>query len=144
MLAAPATKYRRPLRTKSGVELPRLGDARTVSARRFKGLVETFTAELGGSDTLSEADKSLICQAATLLLAAERLQVEVVSGAEVDADALVRLNSEARRALGMLRAKAKAKPAGHQDPLAAHLQAKYGTAIAEDDGGDAEDVAAVE
>jgi hypothetical protein len=48
-----ATK-RRPRRTATGIELPRV-DARTVAACRFRELVDTFTSELGSN--LTEADR---------------------------------------------------------------------------------------
>jgi hypothetical protein len=89
--------------------MPR-ADGRTIAAKRFRSLCEAFTAELGGQ--LSEVDQNLVKQAAGLVLASERFQLDVVSGATVDPDALVRVSSEARRILGMLRAKAqKNKPA---------------------------------
>jgi hypothetical protein len=95
------------------LRLPRT-DGRTIAARRFRSLCEAFAAELG-SGQLTEVDQNLIKQAANLVLAAERFQVDVVSGGEVDPDALVRVSSEARRILGMLRSKAaKNKPAGRR------------------------------
>jgi hypothetical protein len=107
----PTAAYkRRPRHTPSGLELPRT-DGRTIAAKRFRQLCEAFTTELGGQ--LSEVDQNLVKQAANLVLAAERFQLDVVSGATVDSDALVRVSSEARRILGMLRSKtAKNKPAG--------------------------------
>jgi hypothetical protein len=109
-MSLPATTTRpRQRRTRGGITLPRT-DGRTIAARRFRDLVDTFTAELGSG--LTEADKSLTKQAANLVLASERMQADVVAGATVDPDALVRVSSEARRILGMLRAKvSKAKPA---------------------------------
>jgi hypothetical protein len=103
-------QYHPPQRhTRAGVELPRHTDGRTLSARRFKKLVDDFTAELGGS--LSAADQALVRQGATLTLRAEQVQRYVVNGIAVDADDLVRISSEARRILGLLRSKAaKSKP----------------------------------
>jgi hypothetical protein len=107
--AARHTK-RRPRHTRSGVTLPR-GDGRTVAARRFRDLVEAYSAELGGK--LSPVEQSLVRQAANLTQVSERLQADVIAGTPVDHDAMVRISSEARRILGMLRAKAaKNKPAG--------------------------------
>jgi len=111
---------RRPRRTRTGIELPR-SDGRTIAARRFRALIESFEKELGGN--LSEVERSLIRQAANLVQVSERLQADVVAGLQVDADAMVRISSEARRILGMLRAKAaKNKPAG--PTLAEYLAAK--------------------
>lgn len=110
MLAAvkQARHKRRARHTSTGIELPR-SDGRTIGARRYKTLVEDFTAEIGG--ILSAVDQNLVKQAANLTLACERMQADVVAGLDVDADSLVRISSEARRILGMLRARAaKRKP----------------------------------
>jgi hypothetical protein len=98
MLNATAAK-RRPRHTRTGISLPR-SDGRTIAARRFRELVESFEKELGGK--LSEVDQSLVRQAANLVQVSERLQADVIAGAQVDADAMVRISSEARRILGML------------------------------------------
>jgi hypothetical protein len=58
---------------------------------------------LGG--LLGVVDQNLVRQAANLVLVAEKFQLDVVNGAEVDPDALVRVSSEACRILGMLRSK---------------------------------------
>ena len=105
-----AIPYRRPRRTRGGTELPRI-DHRSVTARRFRALIDGFERDLGGGP-LSVDDQTLIKQAAHLVLANERLQAEIASGQPVDADALVRVNSEARRAVSALRARtAKNRPA---------------------------------
>jgi len=54
--------YRRPQRTASGIELPRV-DHRPWAARRFRNLVASYEAELG-RDQLTEADKASIRQIA--------------------------------------------------------------------------------
>jgi hypothetical protein len=124
-----AIPYRRPRRTRGGTELPRI-DHRSVTARRFRALVDGFERDLGGGP-LSICDEALVKQAANLVLATERLQAEIAAGGPVDADTLVRINSEARRAVTAVRAKAKAQVSS--DPLAAHLAAKYGTPIDADE-----------
>jgi hypothetical protein len=130
----PAAAYkRRPQHTPSGLEMPR-ADGRTIAAKRFRSLCEAFTAELGGQ--LSEVDQNLVKQAAGLVLASERFQLDVVSGATIDPDALVRISSEARRILGMLRAKAqKSKPAG--PTIAEYIAAKQAEKAANASEGDA-------
>src|ERR1700722_636852 len=102
--AAATVIPRRLRRTRAGAALPRV-DGRLRSSRRFKELVETFAREAGG--ILSEVDQSLVQQAASLTLAAEMMSADVVGGKPVDVDGLVRINSEARRLLEMLRSKAK-------------------------------------
>jgi hypothetical protein len=116
-------EHRRERRTASGIPLPRL-DGRKVAARRYRQLIETFEADLGGQ--LSTADVALVRQTAGLTLASEMMQADVAAGKRVDPDELVRVSSEARRCLEMLRTKVvKNKPAG-QDALAAHIASKYG------------------
>jgi hypothetical protein len=112
----PATAAAKPRRTRyaHGIALPRVADGRTQTAKRFRALVSQFALELGGGD-LSAADAALVKQAAHLVLASEQLQVASVSGESVDVDEIVRINSEARRVLGMLRKKAEAKQAAASD-----------------------------
>ena len=119
--------HRRARRTLTGITLP-LSDGRTRASKRFKQLVESFERELGGG--LSEVEQSLVRQAANLVQVSERIQADVVAGVQIDADAMVRVSSEARRILGMLRAKAgKSKPAGPD--LASYLAQAYPKADAE-------------
>ena len=54
---------------------------RSSSARRFRDLVRSYEAELGGE--LSEAERSLVRQAVALQLQAERLQEAIVRGEAV-------------------------------------------------------------
>ena len=80
----PATKrqYHPPQRhTRAGVELPRSTDGRTITARRYRKLIDDFTAELGGS--LSAADAALVRQAATLTLRAGQVQADVVMASQL-------------------------------------------------------------
>lgn len=122
MLPAAAARKPRRARHVLGIELPRGDDGRTQYAKRFRALVASFAANLGGD--LSAADQALIKQAAHLVLTSEQLQAASVSSENVAIDDIVRANSEARRAIGILEAKgAKAKPAG--PTLAEHLAAKY-------------------
>src|SRR5947209_11457123 len=118
-----AVAKRRPRHTRAGIELPR-ADGRTLASRRFRSLCDAFTAELGGE--LTEVDRSLIAQAANLVFAAEKFQTDIVNGAEVNPDALVRVSSKARRIPGMLRAKAaKSKPSGGSSDLQSYLATRY-------------------
>ena len=106
-----AAARRRPRRTRTGgVPLPR-ADGRTIAARRFRDLVEAYSAELGGA--LTEAERSLVQQAAAVQIQCEELQRALVEGRDIDSDMLIRLSSEHRRLLAGLGAKAiKNKPAG--------------------------------
>jgi hypothetical protein len=129
MLSPAAAKPRR-IRYAHGIALPRVADGRTRAAKRFRSLVNQFALELGND--LSAADQALIKQAAHLVLTSEQLQTASISGEPVSADELVRVNSEARRVLSMLRTKAeKAKPAG--PTLAEYVAANYGSAAEADE-----------
>ncbi|WP_426442045.1 hypothetical protein [Bradyrhizobium genosp. P] len=105
-MSAPAVKR---TRYAHGIPLPRVANGRTQDAKRFRTLVTQFARELG--DNLSAADQSIVLQAAHLTLASERLRARSVNGEPDDVDALVRVNSEARRVIGLLQAKAvKVRP----------------------------------
>ena len=112
---------RRPRHTRSGTALPR-SDGRTVASRRFRQLVEEFERELGGE--LSEVDRSLVRQAANLVQLNERISADVAAGAQVDADALVRVSSEMRRVLSVIRAKATKRKPDAPSALEDYLAAK--------------------
>jgi hypothetical protein len=75
-----------------------------AAVRRFNGLVHKFTAELlsGGRRSLTVFEREMVRQAAAMVLRAEQLQAAIVSGEDVDHDALVRVTSEMRRAVGAL------------------------------------------
>ena len=78
--------------------------------------------------------------AAALTLTAERMQADIINGLPIDADAMIRVTSTAKRILGAISAKAaKNKPAGPD--LASYLAATYPKPAAEpaDDEPDALD-----
>jgi hypothetical protein len=99
-----ATK-RRP-RRESGAELPR-PDGRTLAAKRYRQLVDQFTAEIGAP--LSAIEGALVGQAAALVVRSEIIQTVIIAGQATDTDEAVRLASESRRILNSLRARAAAK-----------------------------------
>ena len=81
-------------------------DGRGIWSRRRRDLIAAFTAEL--NRTLRERDKALIANAASLIVRCEQLHVQIVNGAEVDDDQLIRLSNVATRlltALGLDKAK---------------------------------------
>src|SRR5829696_8102461 len=77
-------------------------DGRSAMARRFRDLVESYAADLGGLDTLSESDRGLVRLAAGLALQAEGMQSAIARGEAVDADHMIRLTYESRRALSRI------------------------------------------
>jgi hypothetical protein len=85
-------------------------DGRCPSARRYRDLVAAFEAEIGGN--LTEVERGLVKQAAALTLRSEQMQADIVNGNPVDADALIRISSTAKRILGAIGEKAtKRNPA---------------------------------
>jgi hypothetical protein len=98
-------------------------DGRSPGARRYKDLIESFAHELGGLSQLSEAERALVRQAASLTLRAEQLQTAIVNGSPVDPDELIRLTNTARRTLASIRRKEQPKPS-----LDDYLASKQGTA----------------
>jgi len=84
-------------------------DLRTAAGRRYRYLVESYSDEMGAA--LTEPEKALVRQIASLQVHVEQLQGSIVGGREVDADQVIRLSSEHRRLLSQLRGKvAKKKP----------------------------------
>ena len=73
------------------------------SARRFHELAAELAEELGGADRLTTVEMAMCNSAASLLLRSEQMQEAMQHGEFVNPDALVRLNSEARRVLTILR-----------------------------------------
>src|SRR5687768_11729967 len=84
-------------------------DGRSANARRFRDLVDAFSRDLGGMSQLTEADRSLVRQAATLTVRSEQLQAAIVRGEPVDPDELIRLTNTARRTLAGIRRKEQPK-----------------------------------
>jgi hypothetical protein len=101
-------------------------DGRSPAARRFRDLIQLYEAEVGG--VLTEVERGLVKQAAALTLRTEQLQAAIVEGRDVAADEIIRLSSEHRRVLAILRTKATKNKLAGQDALAAHIASKYGAA----------------
>jgi hypothetical protein len=93
-------------------------DGRTVGAVRFKRLINSFSADLGGMAALSEAERGLVRQAASLMMRAEQLQSAIARDEHVDPDELIRLTNTVRRTLAVISKREKAKPATLGDYLA--------------------------
>jgi hypothetical protein len=72
-------------------------DGRSVWGRRYRDLVALLVDDAGGLASLSELRLSLIRRIASLTLEAERLEVDLASGKQVDVDLLARLSSHIRR-----------------------------------------------
>jgi hypothetical protein len=105
-------------------------DLRTPVGRRFRYLVGAYSSEVGPD--LNESEKATIRQVASLQVHIEALQARVLAGQDVDADQLIRLNSEHRRLLSALHKKAEASKPDAPRAIDQYLRDKYG-APAEDE-----------
>jgi hypothetical protein len=96
----------RPSRLRSritnGTKLVAGLDGRSAEARRYRDLVIAYADDLGGADKLTEAQRTLIAQAATLQVQAERGQGAILRGEQVNAEQLTRLANSTMRILTRL------------------------------------------
>ena len=92
-------------------------DMRTATGRRLKYLIRSFHEALGGGD-ISEIELAQLRQVATLTLKAEQVSAALVRGESIDADQLIRINSEIRRILQQLGVKAAAQKSAAPTNLA--------------------------
>jgi hypothetical protein len=98
-------------------------DLRSTSGRRFTFLVQSYSAELG--DVLTEPELALVKQVAILQIKIEQMQGLIIGGADVDADAVIRLSSEHRRLLATLKGKADQTKPAPDDALQRYLAEHY-------------------
>ena len=90
---------------------PKGVDGRSAEASRFKDLVSSFAAGLGGEGSLTEAERALIRNAASLTVQCERLQAALVARREVNSEEMTRLANSSARVLAALRIKGERKEA---------------------------------
>ena len=83
-------------------------DGRSATFRRFRDLVADLMAEQDRDLSISEI--GLIRSAAALLVRSEELQAAAARNEDLDGDELIRLTSEARRLLQLLRRSALPEP----------------------------------
>jgi hypothetical protein len=118
-LVAPSVTNRS--RITNGSRLLQGIDGRSSEARRYRDLVQAFGADLGGVETLGEADKALVRQCAASVTASETLQAAIIRGDAVDLEQSTRLSNATGRLLTKLAALTKArapKPPSLADYLA--------------------------
>lgn len=90
-------------------------DGRSAIARRYRDLYLAFADELGGLAALSAADLTLVRATTACALRAEHLQAEIVRGAAIDSNELVRLNNSLARSITALRRKgSRARESGSE------------------------------
>jgi hypothetical protein len=98
-------------------------DGRSAEARRYRDLVIGYADDLGGADRITEAQRALIGQVATLQIQSERVQAAVLRGEQVNLEQLTRLANASTRILsrlGLKRERSDATP-----DLAAYLAANH-------------------
>lgn len=106
----PVTAERSPTqrsRVTNGSKLVAGLDGRSAEARRYRDLAMSFADDLGGAGKLTEAQRTLIAQAATLQVQSERVQAAVLRGEVIDVEQLTRLANASMRILSRLGLKRK-------------------------------------
>jgi hypothetical protein len=76
-------------------------DGRSIGARRYRDLVESFSADLGAEKT-GEFERAQIRQAAALVVRAEILQSDLLNGLPVNDEQIVRISNVSTRILSRL------------------------------------------
>jgi hypothetical protein len=96
-------------------------DGRSVPARRWRDLVIGYADDFGGLANLTEVQRTLISQAATLAVEGEKLSVAVLKGKSADSEALTRLANATQRVLQQLGATRRQPRGQAQAELSAYL-----------------------
>jgi hypothetical protein len=119
--AARSTRLR--WRVTNGSKLVAGLDVRSAEARRYRDLVISYADDLGGADKITEAQRTLIGQVATLQIQSERVQATVLRGEQVNLEQLTRLANASTRILSRLGLKRERRDA--TPDLAAYLAASH-------------------
>ena len=98
-------------------------DGRGAAGRRYRDLCISLAVDLGGSSSLTEAQRALVWQAAAMILQSEKLQGEVLRGEVVDCEQLNRLANVATRILSRLGVKRAVVAPSLNDRIAARYPA---------------------
>jgi hypothetical protein len=77
-------------------------DGRSAEARRYKDLCMSFADDCGGAVGLTEAQRSLVRQAAMLSVQSEKLQGAMIRGEDVDVEQQTRVANSLARTLSRL------------------------------------------
>jgi hypothetical protein len=103
-------------------------DGRSAAARRYRDLVNSFIADMGGLDTISEIKLGLLRRLAATTVQAELIEAKMVSGQKIDVATLCTLASTTVRLsqrLGLERRAREVVPSAHEVPnLADYLAAQ--------------------
>lgn len=85
-------------------------DQRTLTARRYRDLIDSVTSDLGGQDHISELERQLIRRHAAVAVAAEALEANLVRDMPVDLNNLGILIDRQRRLAETLGLGRRARP----------------------------------
>jgi hypothetical protein len=96
-------------------------DGRTSSARAARDLMADITADLGGSDMVSTAEKQIIQRAAITGAILESMEAKWLAGGQIDMAVYVPLANLQRRHLEAVGLKRQPKPV---ETLQQYLEAK--------------------
>ncbi len=77
-------------------------DGRTLAARRYRDLFNSFVSDIGGMGVASEAQLQLARRCAAMCCQAELMEAEFIAGVDMDLDGYLRLVGTLSRALSRL------------------------------------------
>ena len=98
-------------------------DGRSLTARRFRDLIQTFSNDLGGPGVISEGQMQLIRRAAALSIMAESIETDLARGLDFDVNTYGQVTDRLRRVvetLGLRRQARDVTPSLDQYLRAAH------------------------
>jgi hypothetical protein len=120
-------------------------DGRSAWARRFRDLIQLHTADRGGVENITEAERALIRRASTIIVECERLETRfaINEGAKrYELETYQRASNSLRRLLETLGIKREARTINpndnneHYERILAHLEAEDVDDIDVEDNGD--------
>lgn len=98
-------------------------DGRSLTARRFRDLIQAFTSDLGGPDMISEGQLQLIRRAAALSIMSEAIEADLARDMDFDVNTYGQICDRLRRvveALGLRRQARDVTPSLESYLAAAH------------------------
>ena len=99
-------------------------DGRSAGSRRYRDLLASFAAELGGMDALPESSRQMVRRAAQSSIECELCESARADGRDIDPIAYATVSNNNRRALEAL-AKLKRTHKPPRKTIAEHLAATY-------------------
>jgi hypothetical protein len=93
------------------------GDGNAAWTRRWRDLVQAHEQDLGGAESLSEAQSSLVRRVATIEIELEQLEGKLSKGEAVDLDGYTRAAGHLRRILESLGLERRSRDVTPPNPL---------------------------